>query len=95
MTKEILQLGPMTPKGISKSRVSAGSILARPRSLNGAAAETTRMRSTMPALIMAAAWPSRETALAPPFPPARETAGETPRIAAASSGQNGWEWLVV
>jgi hypothetical protein len=44
---------------------------------------------------MAAACPNRETALAPPFPPARETAGEIPRIAAASSGQNGWEWLVV
>src|ERR1044071_561059 len=37
MTKEILQFGPITPKGISKSRVSPVSARVRPCSLKGVA----------------------------------------------------------
>src|SRR5881398_2816459 len=60
-------------------------VVAGVRRLAAAAAVLTSTRSQSPAVIVAAACPSSETELAPPLPPASETPGVIPRIAATSS----------
>ena len=91
ITSAILLFGPIAPNGTSKSRV-LDAWLPVTGSENGASAETISASSMRPDAIAAEAWPSSETALAPPWPPASSRPGEMPRMSATSAGQNDCDW---
>src|SRR5438128_2074579 len=57
----------------------------------GRGRRNNQTRTQSPGLIPPAAWPNSDTEPSPPLPPAKETPGVMPRIAATSSGQKGCE----